>query len=401
MSKVKNNKKLKYIDLFSGVGGFHQMMDKFGGELVFASEIDAHAISTYDNNYLKGNQTSAIDVTKIKENDISDFDVICAGFPCQTFSKAGSRKGFADQTRGTLFFDIVRIAKAKKPKYLLLENVRNLASHDKGNTWKVIRDTLNSIGYVTPHDPIIISPHNLKVPQLRERVFIPCYFDPKQAGIKWVHIPVPLVDKNSLNPNTIIDDKSDKDPSLKLSVYESMVLSAWDEFYQIIDLKIIGFPVWAEELNSKKVPPELPEWKKIILKKNRDLYNNNKSVIDVWLKKWGVLTEKFVPTHRKMEWQAGNSIKSLFQGIIQFRPSGVRVKRPTVFPTLVAMVQTPILGWKRRYISPREAANLQSFKKSFKIDERPQQAYKQFGNSINVKTAEYIFKELLKISQNK
>ena len=97
-----------------------------------------------------------------------------------------------------------------------------------------------------------------------------------------------------------------------------------------------------------------------------------------------------------MEWQAGKDIDSLFKGIIQFRPSGVRIKRPTVFPTLVAMVQTPIIGWKKRYLSLSEAASLQSFSKDFKFNLRGTQAYKQFGNSINVEVADFIFKELLK-----
>ena len=112
------------------------------------------------------------------------------------------------------------------------------------------------------------------------------------------------------------------------------------------------------------------------------------------------MSMKFTPTHRKMEWQAGADIDSLFKGIIQFRPSGVRVKRPTTFPTLVAMVQTPIVGWKRRYISVKEAANLQSFKKSFIVDERKQQAYKQFGNSINVETGVFIMRQLLELEKN-
>ncbi len=396
MKNVKSQKKLKFIDLFSGIGGFHQMMKKHNGELVFASEIDSHAIATYDKNYLKGDQTSAIDVTKVDETTIDDFDVLCAGFPCQTFSKAGKRKGFEDKTKGTLFFDILRIIKHKKPKYLMLENVRNLASHDDGNTWETIKESLISAGYIISDSPIIISPHHLKIPQLRERVFIPGIYDPKNAGKKWIEMDIPNVNKNDVSPHSIINDDEDDDKSLKLSAYERMVLDAWEDFYQNIDIKVIGFPIWAEELKKTKVPSTDPVWKQKIIQKNRDLYMRNSKFIDSWLKKWKVLTPKFTPTSRKMEWQAGDSISSFYEGIIQFRPSGIRVKRPTVFPTLVALVQTPIIGWKKRYLSVREVAALQSFPKSFVLDDRPAQAYKQFGNSINVKVADYVFTKLLK-----
>lgn len=363
-----------------------------------ASEIDPHAIATYDLNYLSNSDlTSACDITKIDEKNIGYFDVICGGFPCQAFSKAGKREGFDDKTRGTLFFDIVRIIKEKKPRFILLENVRNLISHDNGNTWKVIKESLIRVGYVISEKPIIISPHNLGIPQLRERVFIPGYFDELNAGKKWIEIEVPKIDKNSLKPSTVLDDLSDNDSSLKISSYEKMVLNAWNDFYQNIDLKVIGFPIWVSELNNKEIPAKIPAWKSEIISKNRELYKRNKIFIEHWLNKWSVKSEKWVPTHRKLEWQAGSAINSIWDGIIQFRPSGVRVKRPTVFPTLVAMVQTPIIGWKKRYISVREAANLQSFDKKFVVDERPQQAFKQFGNSVNVEVVKYVFKNLIRI----
>ena len=112
--------KFKFIDLFSGIGGFHQALASFGGECVLASDIDANAIKVYKNNY---GIDSNINVRDIKNEDIPDHDVLCAGFPCQAFSKAGKQEGFMDQTRGTLFFEVARILNAKHPKYILLENV--------------------------------------------------------------------------------------------------------------------------------------------------------------------------------------------------------------------------------------------------------------------------------------
>ena len=164
-------KDFKYIDLFCGIGGFHQAMSNLGGKCVYASDIDEDCRKTYEVNY--GIKPDG-DITKVEAHDIPQHDVLCAGFPCQAFSKAGNRLGFADETKGTLFFDICRILKYHKPKYALLENVRNLASHDKGNTWRVIHDSLVDLGYNVLDEPVIFSPHYIGIPQHRERVFIMC-----------------------------------------------------------------------------------------------------------------------------------------------------------------------------------------------------------------------------------
>lgn len=163
--------KFKFIDLFCGIGGFHQALSDLGGECVYASDIDEDCRKIYKLNY--GLDPDG-DITKVNEKDIPFHDILCAGFPCQAFSKAGKRLGFADPTKGTLFFEIMRIARYHKPKYMLLENVRNLASHDNGNTWKVIHDEIINAGYYTFEKPVIFSPHYIGVPQHRERVFIMC-----------------------------------------------------------------------------------------------------------------------------------------------------------------------------------------------------------------------------------
>ena len=126
------NYKFTFIDLFAGIGGFHLAMEELGGKCVFASEIDPDAITTYEQNI---GMTPAGDITKIAATDIPPHDVLCAGFPCQPFSKAGKQEGFEDETKGTLFFDIERILLHHHTKYIILENVRNLVSHDNGNTF--------------------------------------------------------------------------------------------------------------------------------------------------------------------------------------------------------------------------------------------------------------------------
>jgi DNA (cytosine-5)-methyltransferase 1 len=164
-------KKFKFIDLFSGIGGFHQAMEQLGGTCVFASEIDPYCIKTYYNNY---GLNAAHNVREVEAWDIPAHDVLCAGFPCQAFSLAGKRKGFNDDykgmSRGTLFFDVVRICAEHKPKVIFCENVKGLTLHDGGRTLKIILETLKSIGYV-PFKSVLNS-KNFGVPQNRERIYI-------------------------------------------------------------------------------------------------------------------------------------------------------------------------------------------------------------------------------------
>lgn len=157
---------MKYIDLFSGVGGFRTALDKLGGECVFSSEIDKHANKAYE--VLYGHKTAG-DIKKVSAEDVPDHDLLTAGFPCQAFSVAGNRKGF-DDTRGTLFFEVARVAAEKKPRFLLLENVKGLISHDKGKTLDTIVTTLNNIGYTVDFE--VLNSKYFGVPQNRERIFI-------------------------------------------------------------------------------------------------------------------------------------------------------------------------------------------------------------------------------------
>lgn len=383
-------KKFKYIDLFSGIGGFHQAMDQLGGECVFSSEIDKYAIETYKKNYNIDASHNVLE-SDYEDSRIPDHDVLCAGFPCQAFSKAGKRLGFDDETKGTLFFEVERILSNHKTKYIVLENVRNLVSHDHGNTWKTIYNHLKALGYRLTPKPIIISPHQLGIPQLRERVVILGIYDPDNADKDLdIHFDKGIK-KDENNIYSILEDEP-VDSKYYISEYEEKILTAWDEFYKGINRDVLGFPVWADYF-VKEADEMMPDWKKTFIRKNNELYNENKMFIDTWLNKYDNLKD-FTPTHRKFEWQAGKSIKSIWEGIIQFRPSGVRVKKPTCFPALVAIVQIPIIGERKRRLTVREAARLQSFPDSFIPDDNDQQAYKQFGNAVNVEVIKLAAKKL-------
>ena len=368
-------KKFKFIDLFSGIGGFHQAMEQLGGTCVLASDIDKYAIESYKENY---NINSDINIRDIKVEDIPKHDVLCAGFPCQTFSKAGKQKGFKDETKGTLFFEIERILAYHKTKYIILENVRNLVSHDHGNTWKTIYNHLKELGYRLTPEPLILSPHQLGVPQLRERVVILGVYDPENSD-KDLRISFKdIKELKNKDDNSIYDilEKHKVEEKYYITEREKYVLTAWDTFYKGINEKVLGFPVWYEWF-KKKPEEDMPAWKK--------------EFIDKWSKQYNNLKD-FTPTQRKFEWQAGESIKSVWEGLIQIRPSGVRVKKPTCFPALVALVQIPIIGKYQRRLTVREAARLQSFPDSFIPNKNDQQAYKQFGNAVNV--------EVIKLAAN-
>lgn len=171
-------KKLTFIDLFAGIGGFRMAFENLGAKCVFSSEWDKHAQETYAQNY---GEIPHGDITlqETKNAIPQDFDVLCAGFPCQAFSIAGYQKGVED-TRGTLFFDIEQIAQKHRPKVIFLENVKNLVSHDKGNTFKVITSILEEkLGYKIFHK-VLNTMEYANIPQNRERIFIVA-FDPNQV----------------------------------------------------------------------------------------------------------------------------------------------------------------------------------------------------------------------------
>lgn len=386
--------KFKFIDLFCGIGGFHQAMSALGGECVFASDIDENCRKTYEENY---GLAPAGDITQIAAQDIPAHDVLCGGFPCQAFSKAGNRLGFDDPTKGTLFFDICRILEQHRPKYVLLENVRNLASHDHGNTWRVIHDRLSGLGYNLLPEPVIASPHDFGIPQHRERVFIMCV----RADIGEVR-PFKL-QADQMQPcsiESVLQDDAEISNvnDFRLSDDTMRLIDLWNEFIQNIKAdKLPSFPVWSErlcDLDPTENLDAIPAWKRNIILKNNELYCDNRKYIDGWLAR-AKENPLFFGAKAKLEWQAGPTDQpDIWRQIFQFRPSGIRVKVNTYFPALVAIVQTSVIGSRRRFLTPRECARLQSFPESFIIDPKPQQAYKQFGNAVNVKLVDYFARHL-------
>ena len=423
---------MRFIDLFAGIGGFHQAMNYFDGELVLAAEIDHYAKETYSKNY-GINYDEILNVTEIDENIlrkktdgecgvINPIDILCAGFPCQSFSKAGSQHGFKDETKGTLFFEIERILAimieiGRPIKYILLENVANIVTHDNKNTYKRIIEHLCALGYNMNEVPTIISPHQIGIPQLRNRAFFLGVYDETKdkSPINSKPLSIDLSSlkygRNLTDCKEILIKKKNKDLESLVTDKEMRVLEAWSNFKDNIVSESLGFPIWVDYLNNLPIDYDnYPIWKSNIIIKNRKLYLGNQEFILKW--KYNYKVDDFTKTHRKFEWQAGEDVDCLWNGIIQFRPSGVRVKRPTELPALVAMVQIPVIGWLKRRLYKEEIAKLQSFPiadkeiitkngevkiiKRFIYNDNYHQSLKQFGNSVNVEVVKFLLDILVK-----
>lgn len=213
--------KFTFIDLFAGIGGIRLGFESVGGHCVFSSEFDEDACKTYEANF--GEHPSG-DITKIKAEDIPDFDILLGGFPCQAFSIIGKKEGFANETCGTLFFDIERILKAKRPRAFMLENVRNLTAHDGGNTFRVIREHLEALGYTVYAK--VLNALDYGVPQKRERIIIVGFRDPVLFSFPE---PVPESERKTLND--ILEKDVDKKYYVKEHIRQSRLDRIKDKTY--------------------------------------------------------------------------------------------------------------------------------------------------------------------------
>jgi DNA (cytosine-5)-methyltransferase 1 len=200
----------KFIDLFAGIGGIRIPFSALGAECVFSSEWDKHAQQTYLMNH--GHLPEG-DITQISAHNIAPFDILLAGFPCQPFSNAGQKKGFED-TRGTLFFDVCRIAEHHKPKVMLLENVKGFKNHNKGQTFSVVLQALSHLGYTTYHQ--VLNAKDFGLPQNRERIFIVCFLNAYFNHEEWFDFP------NTLGLQTKVIDILDQAVDSKYTLSDKL-----------------------------------------------------------------------------------------------------------------------------------------------------------------------------------
>lgn len=323
-------KNFKFIDLFSGLGGFRIAMEEVGGKCVFSSDIDQFVQGVYHDNF---GETPYGDITKIDEKDVPDHDVLCAGFPCQPFSIGGLRKGFTD-TRGTLFFDIERILKEKKPKVIFLENVRGLENHDGGRTLQVMLDILadvandqprlvnkeRNLGYKVYYK--VLNSKNFNVPQNRERIYIVGF---KDHDVKFTF---PEGEKSTIKVADLLDTGVDKE-----------AYGVSDIVKQHID----------KHLEGKGFDPD-----------NSDV----------------LLANEVRPSR------------------CSFRDDGISPCLTAKMGT--GGNNVPIIVKDQRKLTVRECLRIQGFPDGYKIQENYMQSYKAIGNSVSVPVLKAISREIVK-----
>lgn len=334
------NPDFKFIDLFSGIGGFRIAAQEENGKCVFSSEWDEYSQQTYKRNF---GDIPFGDITREETKKFipKGFDLLCAGFPCQPFSYAGLNKGF-DETRGTLFFDIIEILEEHKPKMFLLENVKGLKSHDGGKTLKTIEKSLKALGYNIQWQ--ILNSYDFGLPQYRERWYCVGFKDK-------VNFKFPDSTKRGVKLKSIIDPKFNNDPKLKLSNFE---------------IERIKFHFKSKE--------------------ERVLHDNSKYEKNTKKGKHGVYS--FQKADGALRFHIGDAAKTQIQ-------EAFYACQDTYSPTIIAN-RVPKLWDLQRKLAVKEAQLLQGFPKKFKFPVSDNQAYKQLGNSVAVPVLKAIIKEMLK-----
>jgi len=414
---------MKFIDLFSGLGGFHTGFSNSGYECVFACEIDESLRTLYKKNY--GIEPNG-DITKVDEREIPEHDVICAGFPCQPFSLAGQKKGAACPTSGRLIDDVVRIAKHHKPKFVVLENVPNILTIANGSFWEYVVSSFNNIGYNINYR--IISPVDVGIPQNRKRVFVVA----NRKDIKVNDDIWPSVNKKgTVNLKDFLDNSLEHK---KLEPKKLNQINIWQNLIQNCSLPSRkSFSIVAPEFGAtypedfsslsiekmkqfkgaygqalsdckswSEIMQRLPSyaqkdkrvanWIKPSIQISRKIYSNNQNFINQWIHS----IDKKNNSWQILEWRGKLSHYNLFEHLIQFRASGIRVLKPEIAPSLIAMTPTqiPIVPSEARYLSKHEAAKLQFLHELKHTPENTTKAFKAFGNAVNARIVNLIATEL-------
>lgn len=438
---------MRFVDLFAGLGGFHKALASLGHECVFVSEIDPELRQIYEENFPNTSKATYGDIRDCKDL-VPEHDVLCAGFPCQPFSKSGTQKGLKDKTRGTLFHEIVEILERRRPEYVILENVGNFERHDEGRTWKIVRENLEKLGYdvkgtehVTSGGAGLLSPHHFGFPHSRERFYVVA----RQGKLSTDCLP--NGDRScATNLADIVQKKTELRPmdraETKLTAQQADCIDHWNTLLSKLPethVELPSFPIWGDEFEAtypfEKYTPfvaplrelrtavnghapnsrvsrekllrllpsyarqeieQFPRWKIDFIRQNREWFKENQKYFGRrWLKK----LRDFPASLRKLEWNCQGEERDLWRHVLQFRPSGLRVKRYSACPSLVAMTSTqiPLLGPEKRFLTRVEGLRLQGFPDNHKMPESRSNTFQALGNAVHVGVVSAIAKKLVQI----
>ena len=419
---------LRFVDLFAGLGGFHHGLVRSGGyRCVFACEIDKRLRKLYELNH--GIKAEG-DITTVNVEAVPDHDVLCAGFPCQPFSIAGSKKGTSCPKSGRLIQHVFRIVQYSRPEFIVLENVPGLTTVANGSIWKYIKSTYRKLGYDLAHR--IISPVDVGVPQNRKRLFAVASLNHDLTHV--FDLPDPTSDPKSLS--SFLDDPPSS--STRVESLKRVQLDKWQQLLTDCELPVelpilsilapefgatypldfsrldirhmcnyrgaYGEPLlncsnWNEML--EKLPSysrknrRVPSWLSQSVAFSRGVYNANK----VYLDKWHTSLDKRFNSWQILEWRGEKRSRLISEHLVQFRASGVRVSTLRTLPSLVAMTTTqiPIIGSQMRYLSKSEAARFQDLQELKELPPTKSFAFQAIGNAVNAKIVANIASNIKKI----
>ncbi len=433
---------MKFVDLFAGIGGFRVALERLGHECVFAAEIDSQLQEIYGRNFPDGPPIHG-DI-RLSKQHVPSHDLLCAGFPCQPFSKSGAQAGLNDETSGTLFHEILEILERHRPKHVILENVGNFERHDEGWTWRIVKSSIEKLDYnvvgtehLTSGGEGLLSPHHLGLPHHRERFFAVASLDDLSKSV--------FPPRNRTAVTNMADIVQPRDDLSECDKEETQIfdqhrrcIEHWNSFLCALPEErttLPSFPIWGDEISAdypyEEITPwaamlaatndsiitsnghfqtweayydlpsyarteveKFPKWKVRFIKSNREWLA---SIRDNLSSKWISNLRTFPPTLRKLEWNCQGEERNLWKHILQFRPSGLRVKRYVSSPSLVAMTSTqiPILGPEQRHFTRVEGLRLQGFNDDFNVPNSRAATFKALGNAVHVDVVYEIAKRFL------
>ena len=431
---------MRFVDLFAGLGGFHIALKDLGHDCVFASEIDDELRDLYIVNHRDSAACTFGDIRTFRDR-VPPHDILCAGFPCQPFSKSGTQRGLHDTIRGTLFDEVVYVLERNRPEYVILENVGNFERHDNGRTWSIVKEKLIALGYdvkgtehIASGGTGLLSPHHFGYPHSRERFFIVA---------KLGHLPpnpFPVGDRLAVTSLASIVQRSqdltvrDRHETL-LSERQTACIEHWNQFLLYSrqnNASLPSFPIWGDEIDAtypfedytpfaaslqelrkateggylkerlsrdemiarlpsyaRSKTSTFPEWKIRFIRQNREWFKEMGRFLPA---QWKADLRTFPSSLRKLEWNCQGEEPNLWRYVLQFRPSGLRAKRYSTSPALVAMTSTqiPILGPHKRFLTRKEGLRLQGFPSELRLPESRERSFRALGNAVHVEVVKLV-----------